>query len=69
MTFEQSQGRVLQAAARIIQALPLLAGSAGVTSDEIVFPSKGTGITALANDYSGFTGANPTLCIFDELWG
>ena len=67
--FEQSQGRVFQPAARIIQASPLLAGSAKVTSDKIVFPSTGASITAVANDYSGFAGANPTLCIFDELSG
>jgi hypothetical protein len=37
--FEQSQGRVFQAAARIIQASPLLAGSAKITADKIMFPS------------------------------
>ncbi len=67
--FEQSQGRVFQAAARIIQASPLLAGSAKITADKIIFPSTGASITAVANDYSGFAGSNPTLCIFDELWG
>jgi hypothetical protein len=47
----------------------LLAGSAKITADKIVFPSTGASITAVANDYSGFAGANPTLCVFDELWG
>ena len=37
--YDQSVGRVFQAAARIIQASPLLAGSAKITADRILFTS------------------------------
>ncbi len=67
--FEQSQGRVFQAAARIIAASPLLRDSAKITADKILFSSTGSFIQACASDHAGFAGANPTLCIFDELWG
>src|SRR5690242_9615019 len=65
---EQSVGRVFTAAARIIEASPLLRGSAKITGDRIEFRSTGSFIQACASDYSGFAGANPSLCIFDELW-
>ena len=67
--FEQSVGRVFTAAARIIEASPLLRGSAKITASRIDFPSTGSFVQACASDYSGFAGANPSLCIFDELWG
>jgi phage terminase large subunit-like protein len=67
--YDQSVGRVFQSAARIIQASPLLVNSAKIASDKIVFPSTGASITAVANDASGFAGANISLAIFDELWG
>lgn len=63
---EQSQGRVFQAIARIIQASPLL--RAKVTASRIEFEDTGSTITALANDYAGAAGANPTITVFDELW-
>ena len=66
--FEQSQGRVFQAIARIIEASPLLASSAKVTANRIEFISTGASISALANDFAGAAGSNPTLSIFDELW-
>ena len=31
--------------------------------------STGATITALASDYAGAAGANPTITVFDELWG
>jgi hypothetical protein len=67
--FEQSQGRVFQAIGRIIEASPLLRGSAKVTANKIEFPSTGASITAIASDYASAAGANPTLTVFDELWG
>jgi len=66
--FEQSVGRVFASATRIIEASPMLRGSAKVTANRIEFPSTGAFIQACASDYSGFAGANPSLCIFDELW-
>jgi phage terminase large subunit-like protein len=66
--FEQAQGRVFQAIGRIIQASPLLASSAKITSNKIEFPSTGATITAIASDYASAAGANPTITVFDELW-
>lgn len=65
--YEQAASRVFQAAARIVEASPLLKGSAKVTSSRIDF-STGASIVAVANDYAGFAGANPTLTVYDELW-
>jgi phage terminase large subunit-like protein len=66
--FDQAQGRVFQAIARIIEASPLLKDSAKVTANEITFPSTGAKITALASDYASAAGSNPTIIVFDELW-
>jgi phage terminase large subunit-like protein len=65
---EQAQGRVYQAIGRIIEASPLLRDSAKITANVISFPSTGATITALASDYKGAAGSNPTLSVFDELW-
>ncbi|MHB8382707.1 MAG: terminase TerL endonuclease subunit [Candidatus Binataceae bacterium] len=67
--FDQAQGRVFQAIARIIEASPLLRDSAKITANKIEFPSTGATITAIASDFAGAAGANPTVTIFDELWG
>ena len=67
--FEQAQGRFFQAASRIIEASPLLSSSAKITANKIEFTSTGATITAIAADYAGAAGANPTITIFDELWG
>jgi phage terminase large subunit-like protein len=67
--FEQSQGRVFQAISRIVLASPLLAGDATVTANKIIFHSTGATITAIASDYAGAAGSNPTIACFDELWG
>ncbi|HVN89924.1 MAG TPA: terminase large subunit [Candidatus Binataceae bacterium] len=66
--YDQAVGRVFQAAARIVQASPLLRNSAKVTADRITFISTGAFISAVANDFKGFAGANPTLTVWDELW-
>jgi len=64
---EQSQSRVFKAIRDILLASPLLTDSADITATKITFRSTGTTIIAVANDYSGFSGANPTLNIYDEL--
>src|SRR5437016_16383 len=66
---EQSTGRVFQAIARIVEASPLLRAEAKITQSRIEFASTGATITALASDYAGAAGANPTMVCFDELWG
>lgn len=66
---EQAQGRVFQAIARIVEASPLLRKAAKLTGSKIEFSSTGATITALASDYASAAGANPTLSVFDELWG
>jgi phage terminase large subunit-like protein len=65
---EQAQGRVFTAIKRIVAASPLLKGDATVTQRLIEFPVSGATITALAADYAGAAGANPTISVFDELW-
>ena len=64
---EQSQSRVFRAVVNILSASPLLRDSVDITSNRIVFRSTGTVISALANDYEGFSGGNPTLNVYDEL--
>jgi hypothetical protein len=41
---------------------------AKITANQILFPSTGATITALASDYASAAGANPTITVFDELW-
>jgi phage terminase large subunit-like protein len=65
--FEQAQGRVFQAVTRIIEASPLLRDSAKITANKIEFTSTGATITAIASDYAGAAGSNPTISVFDEL--
>ena len=64
---EQSVGRVFQAAVKIIDASPLLRGTAKTTTEKITF-ADGATITALASDYAGAAGSNPSITVFDELW-
>jgi hypothetical protein len=66
--FDQAQGRVFQAIVRIIEASPLLRDSAKITANKVEFTSTGATITAIASDYAGAAGANPTITCFDELW-
>jgi hypothetical protein len=42
---------------------------AKITANKIEFPSAGATITALASDYTSAAGANPSITVFDELWG
>lgn len=66
--FDQAQGRVFAACVKIIEASPLLRGTAEITADTITFPDTGATITALPADYAGAAGANPSLVTADELW-
>jgi hypothetical protein len=45
------------------------AAGAKVTQSRVEFPATGATITAIASDYAGAAGANPTISCFDELWG
>ena len=66
--FEQAKGRVFEAVCRIVASSPLLAADADIGAARIVFRSTGSTITAIASDYAGAAGANPTITVFDELW-
>lgn len=67
--FDQAQGRVFQAVCRIVRASPMLRHAVKMQANRIVFSSTGASITAIASDYAGAAGANPTITVFDELWG
>jgi phage terminase large subunit-like protein len=67
--FEQAQGRVFQAISRIIEASPKLRDSAKLTANRIEFLNSGATIIAIASEYAGAAGANPSIVAFDELWG
>jgi len=64
---EQSQSRVFRAVTQILETSPLLCNSVEVTANRVTLRSTGTTIAAVANDYQGFSGANPTLNVYDEL--
>ena len=66
---EQASSRVFQACCRIIEASPLLRNSAKITANRIEFRSTGSTIIAIASDYASAAGGNPTITVFDELWG
>jgi hypothetical protein len=67
---EQATSRVFQAITRIVEASPLLQREADITRDKITFPAfSNATISAIASDYAGAAGANPTISVFDELWG
>lgn len=66
---EQSQGRVFEACRRIVECSPYLKREANVTQRQIQFPATGATVTAIASDYAGAAGSNPTISSFDELWG
>jgi phage terminase large subunit-like protein len=64
---EQAQSRVYKAISLILQASPLLKGAVEITQSKIVFRSTGTAIIAMANEFKSFSGANPSLNVYDEL--
>jgi hypothetical protein len=47
----------------------LLRHTAKFTNNKIEFRSTGSTITAIASDYAGAAGSNPTIIGFDTLWG
>jgi hypothetical protein len=59
--FEQAQGRVFAAICRIVRASPKLRAGAKITVNRIEFPASGASITAIASDYAGTAGSNPTM--------
>src|SRR5207244_913617 len=63
---EQSQSRVFKAVLEILKVSPLRT-TVDITASRITFRPTGTTITAVANDFAGFSGANPTLNCYDEL--
>lgn len=67
--FEQAASRVFQAICRIIEASPLLRNSAKFTANKVEFSSTGSTIIAIASEYASAAGSNPTITVFDELWG
>ena len=62
--FEQAQGRVFQAIARMVDS----SSDFKVMSSKITFVPRNATITALANDYAGAAGTNANIVVFDELW-
>jgi hypothetical protein len=66
--YDQAQGRVFEAVKRIIECSPLLRAEAKITADKITFSVIGATIAAIASDYAGAAGGNPTISCFDELW-
>jgi phage terminase large subunit-like protein len=66
---EQSVGRVFEACRRICEVSPYLRRECEITARSIRFPATGASIQAIASDYAGAAGSNPTISSFDELWG
>jgi phage terminase large subunit-like protein len=66
--FDQAQGRVFEAIKRVIECSPALKTEAKIAADKIVFPAVGATIIAIASDYAGAAGGNPSISVFDELW-
>ena len=64
---EQAESRGFKIAGQILRASPLLRGAVDISSTRITLRQTGTTIVAVANDYAGFSGADPTLNIYDEL--
>jgi hypothetical protein len=66
---EQARGRVFEGIRRVVQASPILAREADIVQNKVTFPATGAIITAVASDYTSAAGCNPTISVFDELWG
>ena len=65
---EQAEGRVFQAVKRIVEKSLNLRREAKIVANKITFPATGATIQAIASDFAGAAGANPTISAFDELW-
>jgi len=66
---EQSVGRVFKAAKTACQLNPVLSGEARIVASVIEFPATGSFVQAIASEYKGAAGSNPTASVWDELWG
>lgn len=66
---EQATSRVFEAIKQIVKKTPLLAPDATITQSKITFESTGSTIIAIASDAASAAGADPTITVFDELWG
>src|SRR5262249_60346038 len=66
---EQAQSRVFLMVKRIVEASPLLRATARITTDRVLFPALDASIVAIASDAPSAAGGNPTISVFDELWG
>ena len=67
--FEQAQGRVFQAARTSIETMPGWERCWKTGEKELRHLPSGSVIRAIANDYQGEAGANPSLTVWTELWG
>jgi phage terminase large subunit-like protein len=65
---QQATDRIFTAAARIVEASPLLRSSAKITQGRIEFRSTGSTITAISSDYASAAGSNPSFITADEIW-
>jgi phage terminase large subunit-like protein len=67
--YDQAQGRVFEAVKRIVEQSPFLQElQPKISANKITFGVTGATITAIASDYAGAAGGNPTISNFDELW-
>ena len=66
---EQASSRVYEMCRRIIAASPQLRSECKVTGDKITFIATGATITPLASDAASAAGGQPSISVFDELWG
>ncbi len=65
---EQSVGRVFRVIKRVVEKNPVLMSRVdNITKSEIALKDGGT-IKAIASEYAGAAGANPTCTLWDELW-
>ena len=65
---EQSTSVVFELIKRMIEVNPGLKARAKIGSTRIDFPDTGAFIVAVAHDFAGLAGIEPTLTILDELW-
>jgi Phage Terminase len=64
----EQASRVFQYLKRIVEASPLLAAEAVVTSSRVEFPATTASIAVMSSDYASSSGTNAAIVCFDELW-
>jgi phage terminase large subunit-like protein len=64
----QATDRIFTAAARIVEASPMLRDSAKITAGRIEFRSTGATISAISSDFASAAGSNPVFICADEIW-